>query len=220
MKFAKTQEMIGTVKKFFQLGVVSLLTNVMNYFDRFLIYPIFGVAYVAMYYAVNSMSKVASLITNPMASVILSWVSNNTDKSNKLKILSFTILSNIPIIFLVTLVTIPCTYIALIFLYPEYVHSSEALVLIIPISLTTAFGTATTLIKSVLLKYSNTNKLVLTYFIYIILFMILGYLLSKSNGLQGFTVANLISKIVLWGLFIILLISSKKESTNEDIREN
>ena len=50
--------------------------------------------------------------------------------------------------------------------------------------------------------------------------MILGYLLSKSNGLQGFTVANLISKIVLWGLFIILLISSKKESTNEDIREN
>ena len=213
MKLSKTVEMFNTIKKFFKLGVVSLLTNVMNYFDRFLIYPIFGASYVAMYYAVNSMSKIASLITNPMSSVILSWVSNARSKDSKKKILKLTLLSNIPILIIVTIITIPLTYIALKILYSQYM--SEALCLILPIAITTAFGTATTLIKSVLLKYSNTNKLVITYIIYFAIFAVLGYSLSKTNGLIGFTIANLICKIILWLLFIVLLLVSKKEDVGE-----
>ena len=208
MKLSKTVEMFNTIKKFFQLGFVSLLTNLMNYFDKFLIYPMFGASLVSVYYAVNSMSKIASLITNPMSSVILSWVSNARSKDSKKKILKLTLLSNIPI-----LITIPLTYIALKILYSQYM--SEALCLILPIAITTAFGTATTLIKSVLLKYSNTNKLVITYIIYFAIFAVLGYSLSKTNGLIGFTIANLICKIILWLLFIVLLLVSKKEDVGE-----
>ena len=76
MKLAKTKEMKNTLKSFTQLGILAALTNLMNYFDKFLIYPMLGATSVAIYYAVNSMSKITSLITNPMASVILSWVSN------------------------------------------------------------------------------------------------------------------------------------------------
>ena len=57
MKLNKTIEMFNTIKKFLQLGFVSLLTNLMNYFDKFLIYPMFGAGLVSVYYAVNSMSK-------------------------------------------------------------------------------------------------------------------------------------------------------------------
>lgn len=212
MKLKKTIEMINTIKKFFQLGFVSLLTNLMNYFDKFLIYPMFGATLVAIYYAVNSMSKIASLITNPMSSVILSWVSNTNEKDKKNKILKMTLISNIPVLLIVTLLTIPLTYIALKILYSQYMES--ALSLIIPIAITTAFGTASTLVKSVLLKYSNTNKLVFTYILYFTIFIILGYILSKRNGLVGFTMANLISKIILWLSFIVLLIKSKKELSN------
>ena len=207
MKLTKTVEMLETVKKFFQLGFVSLLTNLMNYFDKFLIYPIFGPTSVAVYYAVNSMSKIASLITNPMSSVILSWVSNSDEKKSKSKILKLTLLSNIPILLVVTLLTIPLTYIALKILYSQYIN--DALILILPVAITTAFGTAATLIKSVLLKYSNTNKLVFTYITYFVILAILGYALSKTNGLVGFTIANLIAKIILWILFIILLLTSR-----------
>lgn len=207
MKLAKTVEMFETVKKFFQLGFVSLLTNLMNYFDKFLIYPIFGPTSVAVYYAVNSMSKIASLITNPMSSVILSWVSNSDEKKSKAKILKLTLLSNIPILLVVTLLTIPLTYIALKILYSQYIN--DALILILPVAITTAFGTAATLIKSVLLKYSNTNKLVFTYITYFVILAILGYTLSKTNGLVGFTIANLVAKIVLWLLFIVLLLTSR-----------
>lgn len=213
MGLKKTNEMKKTIRKFGGLGFVSLLTNLMNYFDKFLIYPMFGATSVAVYYAVNSMSKIASLITNPMSSVILSWVANSDEKKNKKKILKMTLISNIPILLVVTIITIPLTYIALRILYSQYM--GDALVLIIPIAITTAFGTSATLIKSVLLKYSNTNNLVITYILYFAIFSLLGYNLSKSQGLIGFTVANLIAKIILWGLFIILLIISKKENQEE-----
>lgn len=214
MKMQKTIEMLNTVKKFIKLGIVSLLTNLMDYFDKFLIYPMFGASSVAVYYAVNSMSKIANLITNPMSGVILSWVSNANEKDSKNKILKATILANIPVLLITTIITAPLTYIALKILYSQYLQ--EALILIIPISLTTAFSIAATLIKSVLLKYSNTNKLVGTYFIYFIVFAVLSYYLSKLNGLQGFAIANLISRIFLWILFIILLVVSKKEEQNEN----
>lgn len=209
MKMQKTIEMLNTVKKFIKLGIVSLLTNLMDYFDKFLIYPMFGAGAVAVYYAVNSMSKIANLITNPMSGVILSWVSNVNTEGTKNKILKGTLLANIPVLLITTIITAPLTYIALRILYSQYLQ--EALILIIPIALTTAFSIAATLIKSVLLKYSNTNKLVVTYFLYFAVFAGLSYYLSKSNGLQGFAIANLISRIFLWILFIILLIVSKKE---------
>lgn len=220
MKFTKTKEMFETVKKFFQLGFVSFLTNLMNYFDRFLIYPMFGATAIAMYYAVNSMAKVASLVTNPMSNVILSWVSNASDEKSKTKILKMTLFSNIPVIILVTLLTIPCSYIALWILYHEYIYSKEAIVLIIPISLTTAFGTASALIKSVLLKYSNTNKLVITYIVYFSAFAGLAYFLSRNIGILGFTIANLISQIILWILFIVLLLTAKEKENNLPQKEN
>ena len=218
MKLEKTIEMLNTVKKFLKLGLVSLLTNLMNYFDKFLIYPMFGATSVAVYYAVNSMSKITSLITNPMSNVILSWVSNSKSKNSKNKILKTTLLANIPVILLVTILTIPFTYIALKILYSQYL--SDALILIIPIAITSGFGTASTLIKSVLLKFSNTNKLLITYIIYFIIFMLLGYTFSKSNGLQGFAIANMISRIILWISFIILLVVSKKEEIDENIEKN
>lgn len=220
MKFTKTKEMFETVKKLFQLGFVSFLTNLMNYFDRFLIYPMFGAAAIAMYYAVNSMAKVASLVTNPMSNVILSWVSNASDEKSKTKILKMTLFTNIPVIILVTLLTIPCSYIALWILYHEYIYSKEAIILIIPISLTTAFGTASALIKSVLLKYSNTNKLVITYIVYFLAFAGLAYFLSRNLGILGFTIANLISQIILWILFIVLLLTAKEKENNLPQKEN
>lgn len=212
MKLAKTVEMLNTVNKFFKLGLVSLLTNLMNYFDKFLIYPMFGAASVAVYYAVNSMTKITSLITNPMSSVILSWVSNSRGEGSRKKIIKMTIFSNVPVILTVTILTIPLTYVALKILYSQYL--SEALILIIPISIASGVGTAATLIKSVLLKFSNTNKLVVSYVVYLIIFMICGYSLSKNYGLMGFAIANLISKVVLWISFIILLTSTKEEGKN------
>ena len=201
MKLKKTTEMKLTVKKFSELGVVSFLTNMMSYFDKFIIYPMFGATAVAVYYAVNSMSKITSLITNPMSSVILSWVSNTDGKKDKSRIMRMTLIANIPAILGVTIVTIPCTYIALRILYSQYL--SQALVLIIPISVASGFGTANSLLKSVLLKYMDSRKLLVLYSLYFVIFGISSYFLVKAFELLGFAFANLISQVILWGMLII-----------------
>ena len=209
MKLVKTTEMLRTIKKFAQLGIVSFLTNLMAYFDKFLIYPMFGAGMVAIYYACNSMSKITSLITNPMSSVILSWVSKSNDNKNKNRILKLTIFTNIPVILIVTLVTIPCTYIALKILYSQYLEGGIGL--IIPIAITSGFGTAATLTKSVLLKYVDTNKLLGSYIIYFVVLTSLGFFMSKTWGLTGFAIANLISRIILCIMFIMLLVITIKK---------
>lgn len=213
MKLIKTKEIKNTIKKFGELGFVSLLVNLMNYIDKFLIYPILGATAVAVYYAVNSMSKIISLITNPMSNVILSWVSKVNENKKKNKIIKSTIIANIPIIIVVSIVSIPLTYLALKILYSQYL--ADAMILIVPISIITAFGAASTLTKSVILKFSDTKRLMFIYMGYFVLFAILAYNLSKTNGLLGFAYSNLISRIILWISFIILLITSKNTKVEE-----
>ena len=88
MGLNKTTEIKSTIKKYIGLGTISLLNNIMNYCDSILIYPILGAQQVAVYYAVNSVSNITSLLTNPMSSVILSWISNAKDeKKNKIFII-------------------------------------------------------------------------------------------------------------------------------------
>lgn len=213
MRLSKTILIKSTIKKYSELGIVSLLNNLMDYIDKFLVYPILGAFFVAVYYAVNSMSKITNLITNPIASVILSWISNINNEKNIKDVIKVTLLINIPVIIIVAIITIPLTYVSLKILYSQYI--TEAMSLIILISIISGVSTATSLTKSILLKFSDTFKLLIVYIFYFVIFIILAYTLSKFKGLIGFTIANLISRFILWIIFIILLISLKNEKTEE-----
>ena len=180
MGLNKTTEIKNTIKKYIGLGTISLLNNIMNYCDSILIYPILGAQQVAVYYAVNSVSNITSLLTNPMSSVILSWISNAKDEK-KNKIFKITLSINIPLIIIVTLITIPLTYLSMFVLYKQYL--SGITILVILISISTAFGTAGAFTKTILIKYTKTANLVGIYIMYFIVLSILGIILSKIYSL-------------------------------------
>ena len=180
MGFKKTTEIKSTIKKYIGLGTISLLNNIMNYCDSILIYPILGAQQVSVYYAVNSVSNITSLLTNPMSSVILSWISNAKDEK-KNKIFKITLSINIPLIIIVTLITIPLTYLSMFVLYKQYL--SGITILVILISISTAFGTAGAFTKTILIKYTKTANLVGIYIMYFIVLSILGIILSKIYSL-------------------------------------
>ncbi len=202
MGFGKTDEIKATFKKYGELSTISLLTNLMNYFDKFLIYPMFGAEVIAVYYAVNSVSKITSLISNPMSSVILAWVSNSDEKNNKI-IIKNTLLLSLPLIVICILFTIPFTYLALKILYSQYL--SNGIILIIPVAIASGFGVACSLIKSVLLKMYDSRKLVYIYLFYFTIFIILAFCLSKRFSIVGFAYANLVSKAILYIIFDIAI---------------
>lgn len=180
MGLNKTTEIKSTIKKYIGLGTISLLNNIMNYCDSILIYPILGAQQVAVYYAVNSVSNITSLLTNPMSSVILSWISSAKDEK-KNKIFKIALSINIPLIIIVTLITIPLTYLSMFMLYKQYLSGINILVILISIS--TAFGTAGAFTKTILIKYTKTANLVGIYIMYFIVLSILGIILSKIYSL-------------------------------------
>lgn len=148
------------------------------------------------------MSKIISLIVNPLYSVILSWLKDNDEKF-KSKIVSLTIKINIPVVIFAFIISVPLTYIALKILYPQYFEAASYL--IIPVCIGLAFSVASSLVKAILLKYMDSKKLVKSYVLYFVIFAITAITMSKFMGLTGFVYSNIISKFSLWAIFLILL---------------
>ena len=195
-------------KTFKDFGIISFLVNMTTYFDKIIIYPILGKSAVSVYYSTSSMSKVLSLITNPIHGVILSWIKGNDEKLRN-KITKITLKANIPIVIITFILGLPITYLAVMILYPKYLNS--AIPLILPVTIAMAFNTVATIVKAILLKFIDSKKLVNTYITYIIILVILAIIMSKLFGIIGFAYATAISKIALWFMFILSLDKIGKE---------
>ena len=173
-----------------------------TYFDKIIIYPILGENAVNVYYATSSMSKILSLITNPLHGVILSWLKGN-DEEFKKKVTTVTIKANMPILIITFVLSLPLTYIAVIILYPQYLEDSKKL--IIPICVGVAFSTAASIIKAILMKYIESKKLVKMYVIYNVILLVGATIASYYFGITGFAYATAIASTSLWIMFILLL---------------
>lgn len=183
-------------------GFISFLINMTTYFDKIIIYPILGENAVNVYYATSSMSKILSLITNPLHGVILSWLKGN-DEEFKKKVTTVTLKANMPILIITFVLSLPLTYIAVIILYPQYLEDSKKL--IIPICVGVAFSTAASIIKAILMKYIESKKLVKMYVIYNIILLVGATIASYYFGITGFAYAIAIASTSLWIMFILLL---------------
>lgn len=183
-------------------GFISFLINMTTYFDKIIIYPILGENAVNVYYATSSMSKILSLITNPLHGVILSWLKGN-DEEFKKKVTTVTLKANMPILIITFVLSLPLTYIAVIILYPQYLEDSKKL--IIPICVGVAFSTAASIIKAILMKYIESKKLVKMYVIYNVILLVGATIASNYFGITGFAYATAIASTSLWIMFILLL---------------
>ena len=199
---SKTQSNKEIWKTFAGFGFISFLINMTTYFDKIIIYPILGDNAVNVYYATSSMSKILSLITNPLHGVILSWLKGN-DEEFKKKVTTVTLKANIPMLIITFLLSIPLTYIAVMILYPQYLEDSRKL--IIPICIGVAFSTASSIVKAILMKYIESKKLVKIYVIYIIILFLGATIASYYIGITGFAYALSLASVSLWIMFILLL---------------
>ncbi len=192
-------------------SLVEFLINMMTYFDKILIYPILGVNSVNVYYATTTMSKVVSLITNPMHGVLLTWLKND-DKQRRNNIISLCLKYSLPVVFFISIISIPLTYLAVKIFYNQYLE--QTLIIIIPIGIGVGFSFASSIIKAFLLKFVESKALLKTYIYYLISFVLLSLAFSSLFNLWGFAIANMLSRIILIVLFFDQLIKIKKKETD------
>lgn len=188
------------LKTFTSFSFISFLNNLLTYFDKIIIYPILGTFAVNTYYSTTAMSKIVNMIINPLHGVLLTWIKKG---KNNTKIINKFIICCIPVILISIALCLPMTYVAVKFLYPQYL--SEATKIILPVSLGLGLNVGVTLLKSLLLKFVEYKKLIFTYVIYFISFVLISIIMSKYLGIIGFCYAAFISKSILFIEFVINL---------------
>ena len=67
----------------YSLFVAAVINNITNYADKMVLFPLIGGTAVSIYYTATILGKIVSMMTNPINSVILSYISRwDNEKSN------------------------------------------------------------------------------------------------------------------------------------------
>lgn len=203
------------IKKFTGYSISTILSNSCSLIDKILISPLLGQFNLIIYSVGTTVSKVLALVTNPINDVILAWISKPNNNSRK--IISTVVKLSILFLFLFSIITIPIIYIATKILYSQYLEQIKNIIVILSISGSISF--VSSMMKSFVVRYSKSTKLVNVYLIHIFLFSLLGFIGAKVYGLNGFIFSTIISRFQLWLSFVILLYKILKREYKND-KEN
>lgn len=189
----KTREFPQLLKSFLQLSGSNSIVNVMNYLDRFLINPILGPANLAVYYSASSVSKIISMVINPVTNVLLSYISKYKGDNNKKVIYLITGVSSLLLLPIYLLLNFISPYLISL-LYPDLFSSAQKYIWIITL------GTVLTLINSILnpliLKFCDIKYQMHIQTIYGLFYLVSATILSVGYGLMGFSIATVLSLFI------------------------
>jgi len=199
VSFDKTAEFSRSFMVFSQLGLLAMLMNLITYLDRIVIYPILGAAAMATYYGASSMSKMISLVFNPISGVVLAKLSTINNK-RKDGVISKIIPLLTPLIVSAFFGSLVLSYLGVRFLYPQYLYNATRL--LVPISLATALSVVSLILRPVIMTFFETKNLMMINFVYAVVFCISMYLFSNYWGIVGFAWASSLGRASQFGCYL------------------
>lgn len=191
------------------LLIAGLLTRVIIYADKLLIYPILGGTMVAIYYAATIFGKVVSLVVNPVSSVALTYLSKRKSKDNKM--FGYTLLIGCAVCLVGYIACIIISKPVLKILYPDFVDEAMHYIL-----LTTGVAVLTawiSLINPFIMKFFSMKWQIAINGGTAAIYVILSMTLLNFWGLYGFCVGALITYILK--LLLMITIYYKCRSLEE-----
>lgn len=195
--FKITNKFKNVSKMYIHLIISTLCAQLVLYVDRFFILPILGSAYVSIYTIAAFPGKTLGIVMIPISSVILSYYSKEGFQLTLGYIKKINILIYLSSIFLF-LITIIFSPFVISLLYPDmYIKSTHYINLA---SLGAVLNIITSMLQPALLKVAPSYWQIYLQLLYISLFFILAYPLTKLYGLYGVCLSIIISnlfKIVL-----------------------
>lgn len=206
--FRKTSLLKKTIKKTIVLYIANLLQTFTNYADKLLIFPMLGAEAVAYYYAASVMGKMMSMVISPISSVILSYVVKAKSLSkymiNKILLLIIGI-SGGGFIF---------AYLIGKFLLKLLYNSWFDIVIdLLPWTVFAAiFSGMASVIQPFILKFKSELYQIVVNSLYIIMYVLVSFILTKKYGLVGFGIGYCVTMLIKFLINLFLLKSIGKES--------
>lgn len=74
----------GTLIESTTLFIAGLISRLINYADKLLIYPVLGGEEVAVYYAASIIGKMISMLISPISNVVLSYLAKIEKKKDNI----------------------------------------------------------------------------------------------------------------------------------------
>ncbi|NBH71420.1 hypothetical protein D3Z51_05150 [Clostridiaceae bacterium] len=189
--------------------VASLLHRITSYADKMLLYPMIGGAEISVYHVATLSSKVITLIITPISGVMLSYLSRvrNSDANRSFRtvyILGIGVC--ITGYFVCLIASRPLLWI----LYPQYVERAMEYV---PITTATVvIAVLISLINPYVLRFLTMKWQVVINFATVIVYVLVGLMLLKTNGLAGFCFGCMIANMAKLLIMTLIYLFAKKRT--------
>ncbi|HDA2477852.1 TPA: hypothetical protein O4573_000906, partial [Staphylococcus aureus] len=184
--------------------------NILNYLDRFILLPIIGPVLVNVYFIASTASKMIGLITTPMNNVILSYLSVKNNKDNLKRFIQINvgiIIASIPMFFIVKYSSLLVVFI----LYNSYMEKVLMIInLVVIICILQIFNS---IFHPFAMKMLHSRIIFFIQVGYGIIYLVLAFVGSYINGLQGFCWASILAmliKLIATNLIVLRITTLKK----------
>lgn len=174
------------------LVISSIISNCINYADKLILYPLMGGTAVSIYYTATILGKITGMLTGPINSVILSYISRWDNSKSKyfVRILGL----GIVVISIGYVFTLLLARPVLGILFPQWV---DEVMRIIPITTATVMLTVlASILQPFILKFCNIYWQIIISGVGSAAYFISALILWRIYGLTGFCIGTVIGVTV------------------------
>lgn len=169
--------------KYFNLIYLSIISGLLTYFDRNLLYPLMGGKIVAVYFAASLVGKTITIFVAPASNVLLSYFSQVEFKMNVSKFWKINLLIVILGI-MGYLISLLISNFIVQFFYPKFYNDAKNFFYIA--NLVPILNMIADMARPTVLEFVELSKLSIIQTIFFILAFFVSYYAITANGLYGF----------------------------------
>ncbi len=190
-----------TTGKWIILLITTLLTNLVTYLDRLLLYPLLGDVAVSTFSVATYFGKALSVIAMPIASVMLGYYAQKDYKMNLKRFWTINAICG-GLLAVFTMGQLFFGHMVTGWLFPKQIESAAQFIFIG--NLATSIAAILQIVQSASMKYAKTYWQIVIQVCYLLIYFVGGIFLTQLYGLMGFCMASLITNVVRLGLLLIV----------------
>ena len=190
----------------YYLVISAIISNCINYADKLILYPLMGGTAVSIYYTATILGKITGMLTGPINSVILSYISRWDNSKSKF----FNIILGLGFVTIAVgyVVTMLLARPVLGILFPQWV---DDVMEIIPFTTATVMLTVlTSILQPFVLKFCNIYWQIMISGVGSAAYFVSALVLWKIYGLNGFCIGTIIGAVVKIVIMIAVYYSRDK----------
>lgn len=182
-----------TLKKEGVLLFTTLCGNILVYLDRLILYPLLGGDAVSTYTVASFFGKSLAILMNPISGVLLSYYAQKSYGMNIRRFWKTNILTLGLSAAFIIFSLFASEWVTGLF-YPGLIGQAKPYLLIA--NLAAVINVIGNLAQPAILKFASTKWIAINQIFYMVMYLGLGVVLSRTNGLMGFSQAALASSTV------------------------